>query len=272
MLRQEAAKRRNIDRQNKLLADSDRIVQLANELNTAVDPKGKDPASVAMAKKAEEIEKLARQRKRPDEVGLASLSRSRRQRRSSHLSALMKVARFLGLRSLGGNRVRNLQEHHSQVEERGLQELLLAVGNVALGFFGQYGQQIDRLACADDVDARFLAGLGGGAHGDHCREIKRLHDLFEICRGIGGRTGVSLADHVVQLYGGLLVRGVLLGRLLAGRNWAKLLFDRLVGQVVFGTGGLVWLGNYCIDGIAGGRGGRVSTGRWWQGCREVLRH
>ncbi len=55
----EAAKRRNIDRQNKLVSDSDRIVQLASELNTGVDPNGKDPTSVAMAKKAEEIEKLA---------------------------------------------------------------------------------------------------------------------------------------------------------------------------------------------------------------------
>ena len=56
---QEAAKRRNIDRQNKLVSDSDRIVQLASELNTGVDPNGKDAASIAMAKKAEEIEKLA---------------------------------------------------------------------------------------------------------------------------------------------------------------------------------------------------------------------
>jgi len=57
---QEAAKKRNIDRQNKLKANSDRIVQLATELNTAVEPNDKDPASPAMAKKAEEIEKLAR--------------------------------------------------------------------------------------------------------------------------------------------------------------------------------------------------------------------
>ena len=56
---EEAAKRRNIDRQNKLKANSDRIVQLATELSTAVEPNDKDPASPAMAKKAEEIEKLA---------------------------------------------------------------------------------------------------------------------------------------------------------------------------------------------------------------------
>jgi hypothetical protein len=57
---QEAAKRRNIDRQNKLVADSSRIVQLANELSTGVEPTGKDPTSAALSKKAEEIEKLAK--------------------------------------------------------------------------------------------------------------------------------------------------------------------------------------------------------------------
>jgi hypothetical protein len=57
---EEAAKKRNIDRQNKLNADSDRIVQLAQELSTAGEPAGKGAASPALAKKAEEIEKLAR--------------------------------------------------------------------------------------------------------------------------------------------------------------------------------------------------------------------
>jgi hypothetical protein len=57
---QEAAKRRNIDRQNKLNADSDRIVRLAQELSAAGEPDGKEAASPALAKKAEEIEKLAR--------------------------------------------------------------------------------------------------------------------------------------------------------------------------------------------------------------------
>jgi hypothetical protein len=56
---EEAAKKRNIDRQNRLKSNSDRIVQLATELNTAVEPNDKDPTSPAMAKKAEEIEKLA---------------------------------------------------------------------------------------------------------------------------------------------------------------------------------------------------------------------
>ena len=57
---EEAAKKRNTDRQNKLMADSDRIVQLAQQLSTAGEPDGKGAASPAFAKKAEEIEKLAR--------------------------------------------------------------------------------------------------------------------------------------------------------------------------------------------------------------------
>ncbi len=56
----EAARKRNIERQNKLVADTGRILQLAQELSADVEPGGKDPAPVDMAKKAEEIEKLAR--------------------------------------------------------------------------------------------------------------------------------------------------------------------------------------------------------------------
>jgi hypothetical protein len=57
---QEAAKKRNVERQKKLLVDSDRIVQLADQLSTGVEHKGKDPTSAALSKKAEEIERLAR--------------------------------------------------------------------------------------------------------------------------------------------------------------------------------------------------------------------
>ena len=42
---EEAAKKRNIDRQNKLNADSGRIVQLAQELSTAGEPDAKGAAS-----------------------------------------------------------------------------------------------------------------------------------------------------------------------------------------------------------------------------------
>jgi hypothetical protein len=58
---EEAAKKRNIERQNKLTSNSERIVQLAGELNAGVAPAGKGPKSAAaLSKKAEEIEKLAR--------------------------------------------------------------------------------------------------------------------------------------------------------------------------------------------------------------------
>lgn len=57
---EEAAKKRNTERQIKLNADSDRIVQLAQELSVAGDPNGKGTASPALAKKADEIAKLAR--------------------------------------------------------------------------------------------------------------------------------------------------------------------------------------------------------------------
>jgi hypothetical protein len=57
---QEAAAKRNVERQKKLVAESNRILQLAQELNADVDPAGKDPLPSTIAKKAEEVEKLAR--------------------------------------------------------------------------------------------------------------------------------------------------------------------------------------------------------------------
>jgi hypothetical protein len=56
---EEAAKKRNIDRQKKIRADSEKIVELALELNTSVQSEPGNPASSAMAKKADEIGKLA---------------------------------------------------------------------------------------------------------------------------------------------------------------------------------------------------------------------
>jgi hypothetical protein len=56
----EAAKRRNVERQNKLQADSDKISRLAKELSSSVEPVAKTADPPAMAKKVEEIEKLAR--------------------------------------------------------------------------------------------------------------------------------------------------------------------------------------------------------------------
>jgi len=56
---EEAARRRNIERQSRMVANSNRIVQLAQELNAEVDKSGKG-TPVIVSKKAEEIEKLAK--------------------------------------------------------------------------------------------------------------------------------------------------------------------------------------------------------------------
>ncbi len=57
---EEAAKQRNLDRQKRLVADTDKLLQLAQELKTEVDKSNKDTLSVTVVKKAEEIEKLAK--------------------------------------------------------------------------------------------------------------------------------------------------------------------------------------------------------------------
>lgn len=57
--REESARRRNIDRQRRIVADSDKLLQLAQELKEEIDQSGRDTPPQA-AKKADEIEKLAR--------------------------------------------------------------------------------------------------------------------------------------------------------------------------------------------------------------------
>ena len=58
-LEQEQAKLRNTDRQKKLVADTERLVALANELKSQVDKSNKDTLSLDVVRKADEIEKLA---------------------------------------------------------------------------------------------------------------------------------------------------------------------------------------------------------------------
>jgi nitric oxide reductase activation protein len=58
-LEQEQAKLRNTDRQRKLVADTERLVALANELKSQVDKSNKDTLSLDVVRKADEIEKLA---------------------------------------------------------------------------------------------------------------------------------------------------------------------------------------------------------------------
>jgi hypothetical protein len=57
--REEAAKKRNVERQNRIVADTNKLLQLSLELSSEVDTgdAGKLPAAI---KKAEEIEKLAK--------------------------------------------------------------------------------------------------------------------------------------------------------------------------------------------------------------------
>lgn len=54
------AMERNTQRQQKIVADTARLLDLAKELNNAVSRSTKDTLSIAVVKKAEEIEKLAK--------------------------------------------------------------------------------------------------------------------------------------------------------------------------------------------------------------------
>lgn len=59
-LQREQAKMRNVDRQNQLVSDTQKLVQLANELQADVQKSNKDTLSLDVVKKADEIEKLAK--------------------------------------------------------------------------------------------------------------------------------------------------------------------------------------------------------------------
>lgn len=52
-------KLRNVERQKQLVADTQRLLSLANELKTDVDKSTKDTLSLDVIRKADEIEKLA---------------------------------------------------------------------------------------------------------------------------------------------------------------------------------------------------------------------
>jgi hypothetical protein len=56
---EEMEKMRNLDRQKKLVADTDRLLALATELKTDMDKTTKDTLSMDVIRKADEIEKLA---------------------------------------------------------------------------------------------------------------------------------------------------------------------------------------------------------------------
>ena len=59
-LEHDQAKLRNVDRQKQIVADTQKLVTLANELNAAVEKSNKDTLSLDVIRKADEIEKLAK--------------------------------------------------------------------------------------------------------------------------------------------------------------------------------------------------------------------
>jgi nitric oxide reductase activation protein len=52
-------KMRNVERQKQLVSDTEKLLELANELKIDVDKSNKDTLSLDVIKKADEIEKLA---------------------------------------------------------------------------------------------------------------------------------------------------------------------------------------------------------------------
>jgi hypothetical protein len=54
------AKLRNLDRQKQIVADTQKLVTLANELQADVQKSDKDTLSLDVIRKADEIEKLAK--------------------------------------------------------------------------------------------------------------------------------------------------------------------------------------------------------------------
>lgn len=56
---EQQARSRNIDRQKKLVSDTDKLLSLATELKQEVDKSNRDTLSIDVVKKADEIEKLA---------------------------------------------------------------------------------------------------------------------------------------------------------------------------------------------------------------------
>lgn len=60
-MQKEGAKRRNKERQERLKADTDKLLTLATELKEYVDKSNENILSLNVIRKADEIEKLARQ-------------------------------------------------------------------------------------------------------------------------------------------------------------------------------------------------------------------
>ncbi len=63
-------KKANLQRQQDIRKDTEKLLELATELKQAVDKSNKDTLSLDVVKKAEEIEKLAKTGEEQDERGL----------------------------------------------------------------------------------------------------------------------------------------------------------------------------------------------------------
>jgi len=59
-LQHDQARLRNVDRQRQIVSDTQKLVELANQLNAAVQKSNKDTLSMDVVRKADEIEKLAK--------------------------------------------------------------------------------------------------------------------------------------------------------------------------------------------------------------------
>ena len=111
-------------------------------------------------------------------------------------------------------------------------------GEVALGLFGKDAEHVDALACAEDVDLRLLALVGGSAELHDGRHVDGLDELLEahgggmVDAGIGGANGgveavgchLVGAAGLVVLFGGGGGRQVVRStrRLGRGRLWLRL--------------------------------------------------
>ena len=60
-MEEQQAKMRNVDRQKQIVVDTQKLVDLANQLKADVEKSNKDTLSLDVIRKADEIEKLAKQ-------------------------------------------------------------------------------------------------------------------------------------------------------------------------------------------------------------------
>ena len=97
-----------------------------------------------------------------------------------------------GVYSLRSNRIGEFEEHHSQIEESILQQTGFPFREVAFGLIGENSQDIDILACADDIHSGLFAGFCRSTHLHDGRKIDGLDELLKVGLLGGGHPGVCL--------------------------------------------------------------------------------